>query len=105
MDPMAFNRFALPYSTMDGRIHREEEVTLARIASQQQGRANNILVTTASNKIQGISASAGLGLDDMHEERTSRSTSPALQKNKRRVVLPDPVAFKYVPYSSCTREG
>jgi hypothetical protein len=98
---MAFNRFALqlPYSTMDGRIHREEEVTLARITSQQQqqqqqqqqGRANNI---------EGSSGSAGLGLNAKREERVSRSTSPALQ-NKRRVVLPDPVAFKYVPYIYC----
>lgn len=60
--------------------YREEEITLARIASQRNAR-------TAA----GLEAFPGARLDGTGE--ASPSVSPAPQK-KKRVVLPDPVAFK-----------
>jgi hypothetical protein len=80
---MAFNRLGFPASAMDGRLHREEELTLARVNSRRNGQP-------VSN--QGTTVSAGSKLEGSSEERASPSTLPAPQK--RRVVLPDPVAFK-----------
>jgi len=58
--------------------YREEEITLARLTSQRNARV-----------AAGLEASPGDGSGDA----VSQSMSPAPQK-KKRVVLPDPVAFK-----------
>lgn len=65
---------------LDGRLHREEELTLARVASQRNAR-------TAA----GLEAHAGASLDGSGRASTSMSPTPP---KKKRVVLPDPVAFK-----------
>ncbi|OIW24024.1 hypothetical protein CONLIGDRAFT_692970 [Coniochaeta ligniaria NRRL 30616] len=62
--------------------YREEEITLARIASQRNAR-------TAA----GLETFPGARLDGSGE--ASPSMSPVPQK-KKRVVLPDPVAFKFL---------
>jgi len=72
-------RLAFP-APLDPRLHREEELTLARLASQRNAR-------TAA----GLEAHPSARLDGSGE--ASPSMSAALQK-KKRVVLPDPVAFK-----------
>jgi hypothetical protein len=78
-------RLAFPSSSIDPRLHREEELTLARVASQRNAR-------TAA----GLEAYPGARLDGSGEVSSSMSPPP---RKKRRVVLPDPVAFKYVSSS------
>ena len=58
--------------------YREEEITLARLTSQRNARL-----------AAGLEANTG----DGSGEAASQSMSPVPQK-KKRVVLPDPVAFK-----------
>jgi hypothetical protein len=61
--------------------YREEETTLARLASQRNARVAADLETYPGARLDGSG------------EAASPSMSPAPQK-KKRVVLPDPVAFK-----------
>jgi len=68
---------SLPSLPMDGRVHREEDFTSARLAYNRNSRPNL--------------ADAGLTLQDA-ASTASPSTSPALQR--RRVAFPDPVAFR-----------
>ncbi|KAL2136524.1 hypothetical protein VTI74DRAFT_3349 [Chaetomium olivicolor] len=70
-------RIGFPSTALDGRVHREEELTLARSASQQ--RTVKAAVPEAP---EGAAAGAA-------------PTVPPTP-NRRRVVLPDPVAFRFL---------
>lgn len=76
---MAF-RLPFPVPSTDGRVHREEELTLARLASQRNARSA-ALETPASSAPR---------LDPSGD--ASPAGSPAIQQ--RHIVLPDPVAFR-----------
>lgn len=62
--------------------YREEELTLARLASQRNARV-----------AAGLEAHPAARLDGS-KESASPSMSPVPQQKKKHVVLPDPVAFK-----------
>lgn len=81
---MSFRLPVLP--AVDGRVHREEEITFARLASHRQ-RLGNDLIASSSPEEQ----STGNG--------TMGTAPPVLvptSVGRRRVVLPDPVAFRSV---------
>jgi hypothetical protein len=61
--------------------YREEEITLARIASQRNARV-----------AAGLEANPAARLDGSGER--AAAPPPPIPPNKKRVVLPDPVAFK-----------
>jgi hypothetical protein len=69
-------RLAFPTTALDGRVHREEELTLARAAT-----ANAASRRKTPDGLATLSASA------------SAPAGPPTA-GRRRVVLPDPVAFK-----------
>lgn len=70
-------RLAFPTTALDGRMHREEELTLARAAT-----AN----ATASRR------KTPDGLATLSASASAPAGPPTA--GRRRVVLPDPVAFK-----------
>ncbi|KAL2018559.1 hypothetical protein VTK56DRAFT_601 [Thermocarpiscus australiensis] len=74
-------RLALPTVALDGRVHREEELTLDRTASQ---RRNANLAGPATP--DGAAVAAAMG----------RSSTVPPNPNRRRVVLPDPMATKFL---------
>jgi len=78
---MAF-RLPFPAPSTDGRMHREEDLTLARRASQRNARSTPLETPS----------SAGLKLHRSVEDSPTRF--PVLQR--RHIALPDPVAFRYV---------
>lgn len=84
-------RTAFPTAALDGRVHREEELTLARTASLRAGAKPTSLPPPSPpsppppETLDGAASPAAMG-----------SSAPAPPTpNRRRVVLPDPVAFKY----------
>ncbi|KAL2260803.1 hypothetical protein VTK26DRAFT_5101 [Humicola hyalothermophila] len=74
-------RVPFPTVALDGRVHREEELTLARIASQQ--RHARPAVSNATN-----SAAPGTAMDG--------SSVAHPRSSRRRVVIPDPLAIKFL---------
>src|SRR5690242_4131751 len=78
-------RLSFPTAAFDGRIHREEELTQARTALQQQQRN----ATPAALETPDGAAAMG-----------SVPAAPP-SAGRRRVVLPDPVAFKYASLPAC----
>ncbi|KAJ4290744.1 hypothetical protein N0V88_006493 [Collariella sp. IMI 366227] len=66
-------RIGFPTTAFDARVHREEELTLARTATRQ-----NDVKPPLPDALDGVAS----------------SVPPPL--NRRRVVLPDPVAFKFL---------
>ncbi|KAH8883662.1 hypothetical protein GQ53DRAFT_427388 [Thozetella sp. PMI_491] len=79
--------FRLPFPMVDGRVHREEELTLARLNAAKNARASSI-DTPAS-------APAGLQLvNPMQSIDSTPAASPSPQR--RRIALPDPVAFRFL---------
>lgn len=76
-------RIPFPATSMDGRIHREEELSLARRASYRNAKATSVETPTSSAPKLS-----------RHVEASPPTGSPALQR--RHIALPDPVAFKYV---------
>ncbi|KAL1839868.1 hypothetical protein VTJ49DRAFT_1054 [Mycothermus thermophilus] len=75
-------KFPFP-TAVDGRVHREEELTLARLASHHQRLASHLVSSD-----QQAAGSTTMG-----------SASPAdipTAIGRRRVVLPDPVAFRFL---------
>jgi hypothetical protein len=76
----------LPFPTaLDGRAHREEELTLARTASYQRNRKPSLPEPPDGTTVMGSTPVA------------------APNPGRRRVVLPDPVAFKYASLISSYR--
>ncbi|KXX75628.1 Protein STB2 [Madurella mycetomatis] len=75
-------KLTFPTTALDGRVHREEELTLARTASQRQHPANSAEPETPVDTV----------------DPPAMDTSPAAppNPNRRRVALPDPVAFKFL---------
>ncbi|KAK7460115.1 hypothetical protein Landi51_00364 [Colletotrichum acutatum] len=75
--------FRFPFPVNDPRMHREEELTLARVASQR-----------------GTNGPSPLGTPLPLEARKEASTEPAtpspLPTTKRKWVFADPVAFRYL---------
>ncbi|KAK4191886.1 hypothetical protein QBC35DRAFT_280380 [Podospora australis] len=67
-------------AALDGRVHREEDFTLARTGSHRNARP----------AVPAAEATAGTATT----KRPSLSAPPA--KGRRRVVLPDPIAFKFL---------
>ncbi|KAK6063061.1 sin3 complex subunit [Seiridium cupressi] len=82
---MAF-RFALP--TSDGRLHKEEEITLLRNASQR----------IPSEKPQHID---GTSIPPAETQDTPVETTISPGPNRRHVVFADPVAFRYLEEDPC----
>ncbi|KAI0126474.1 hypothetical protein BJ170DRAFT_407232 [Xylariales sp. AK1849] len=78
---MAF-RFSLP--TGDARLHKEEEITLMRVASQRN-------TSTRSNQVDGTVTPAAEARQD-----TPAETTPSPGPNRRHVVFADPVAFRFL---------
>ncbi|OLN84368.1 Protein STB2 [Colletotrichum chlorophyti] len=78
---MAF-RFPFPVAN-DPRVHREEELTLARVASQRASNGPSPLDTP-------------LPLDARKEASTEPATPSPLPTSKRKWVFADPVAFRYL---------
>jgi len=72
-----------------GAVHREEDLTLARINSQRHTRTN-VPETPSSVSSQSRQRQANIG-----SAMDSPTSSPP-SALRRRVVLPDPVAFRYV---------
>ncbi|CAP59846.1 uncharacterized protein PODANS_1_1740 [Podospora anserina S mat+] len=68
-----------PAASLDGRAHREEDITLARTASNKNARP---AVPETPDGAAAAKVEAALALP------------PA--SNRRRVVLPDPIAFKFL---------
>jgi hypothetical protein len=76
-------------AALDGRVHREEELTLARTLTQ---RSQQHSATTASLPVPETpdDAAVAAAMDGPHAVTLNSSS------NRRRVALPDPLAFKYV---------
>lgn len=84
-------RLQFPGSALDARAHREEDLTIARMASQRSQRPPAQESQTPPPK------SASLRPDGAASKSSSESppaTSPP--PIRRRVVLPDPVAFRFL---------
>ncbi|KAL2270842.1 hypothetical protein VTJ83DRAFT_213 [Remersonia thermophila] len=78
--------FKLPFPTaVDGRVHREEELTLARLASHHQRLAKDA-AASSEPRAAGSTAMAS----------APPTTAVPIPANRRRVVLPDPVAFRFL---------
>ncbi|KAF9869611.1 sin3 complex subunit [Colletotrichum karsti] len=75
--------FRFPFPVNDPRMHREEELTLARVASQQRSRGPSPLDTP-------------LPLEARKEASTEPATPSPLPTTKRKWVFADPVAFRYL---------
>ncbi|KAK0731858.1 hypothetical protein B0H67DRAFT_476141 [Lasiosphaeris hirsuta] len=79
---------------LDGRAHREEDLTLARINSQQPRQPpNSNPRPTVLDTPQVVSA--GPRLDGAAAAMESPPMAPPAPQ-RRRVVLPDPVAFRFL---------
>ncbi|KAH6657806.1 hypothetical protein BKA67DRAFT_556415 [Truncatella angustata] len=74
-------RFALP--TSDGRLHKEEDLTLMRSASQR----------IPSNKSNHVDATLNPAAETHHAPAES---TPSPTPNRRHVVFADPVALRYL---------
>ncbi len=85
LDAMSFRRSLPTLPSADARVHREEDITAARLASQRSSHAVASLESAAP-----ISAMARA---DVSRDTPSPAMSPA--PLRRHVVVPDPVAFKY----------
>ncbi len=72
-------RLAFPATALDARVHREEELTLARAATA---------AATASRR------KTPDGLATLSASASAPSPAGPPTAGRRRVVLPDPVAFK-----------
>jgi len=79
---MAF-RFSFPY---DGRAHREEELTAARLAAQHQ--------TGMRQPIRPLDGAA-TPVEKLEGSAEPASPTPSPQSGRRNVVFADPVAFRY----------
>lgn len=75
-------RIPFPVPSTDGRLHREEDLTLARLASQRNARSAALETPLPSGSKLSRSGEA------------SPTRSPALPQ--RQIVLPDPVTFRHV---------
>ncbi|KAJ0161283.1 Protein STB2 [Colletotrichum tanaceti] len=75
--------FRFPFPVNDARMHREEELTLARVASQRGNNRPSPLDTP-------------LPLEAQKEVSAESSTVSPLPTTKRRWVFADPVAFRYL---------
>ncbi|KAL0935375.1 sin3 complex subunit [Colletotrichum truncatum] len=75
--------FRFPFPVNDPRMHREEELSLARIASQQRSNRPSPLDTP-------------LPLDARKETSTEPATQSPLPTSRRNWVFADPVAFRYL---------
>ncbi|GAB1310027.1 Sin3 complex subunit [Madurella fahalii] len=73
-------KLTFPTTALDGRVHREEELTLARTASQRQHAANPPVPETPDGAV------AFHAMDG--------SPAAPLNPNRRRVALPDPRIFQ-----------
>lgn len=73
--------FRFPFPVNDARMHREEELTLARVASQRGSNRPSPLDTP-------------LPLEAQKEVSAESSTVSSLPTTKRRWVFADPVAFR-----------
>lgn len=76
--------FMIGLPVYDGRTHREEEITHARMLAQRAARANG----------QEPGSAVTAPMNDMSAKTPSPAMSPAPQR--RHVVFPDPVAFRFV---------
>ncbi|WDK11116.1 hypothetical protein CGRA01v4_02395 [Colletotrichum graminicola] len=75
--------FRFPFPTNDPRMHREEELTLARVASQRGGNRPSPLDTP-------------LPPEPQKEASTEPAVPSPLSAMKRKWVFADPVAFRYL---------
>ncbi|TDZ20379.1 Protein STB2 [Colletotrichum orbiculare MAFF 240422] len=75
--------FRFPFPVNDPRVHREEELTLARVASQQRSSRPSPLDTP-------------LALDPRKEASTEPATPSPLPTSKKKWVFADPVAYRYL---------
>lgn len=80
--------FRFPLSSGDGRVHREEELTLMRKASQRNAPA----------RPDGTTTPAAMSLSDTKQPAPASDAAASSSPNppRRRVVLADPVAFRYL---------
>lgn len=80
--------FRLPLPTYDGRLHKEEEITLLRKASQR-------IPSNRSAQVDGTPTPTVQRQDTPVEATASPSA------NRRHVVFADPVAFRYLEEDPC----
>lgn len=76
--------FMIGLPVYDGRTHREEEITHARLLAQRAARASQ----------QDPNSTSTDPMNDTSAKTPSPAMSPAPQR--RHVVFPDPVAFRYL---------
>ncbi|KAK3329071.1 hypothetical protein B0H66DRAFT_540180 [Apodospora peruviana] len=82
-------RMPFPGAALDARVHREEQLTLARTNSQLNAR-RAMLDTSIPPK------SVGPRLNSATVASKDGSPDVSLTQKRRRVVLPDPVALKFL---------
>lgn len=80
--------FMIGLPVYDGRTHREEEITHARLLAQRAAAAR------ASQQDPSSTSAAVDPMNDTPAKTPSPAMSPAPQR--RHVVFPDPVAFRQV---------
>src|SRR4051812_10484549 len=83
------SRLSFPTSSLDGRVHREEELTLARTISTSRRNSRPPPLEIISRP-----PSAAPKLETAVVDMAAPLAPPA--PNRRRVVLPDPIAFRWV---------
>ncbi|KAK8122381.1 hypothetical protein PG984_011051 [Apiospora sp. TS-2023a] len=81
--------FRFPMPTSDGRIHKEEDITLLRKASQR-----NTNLRAGQQQPDGTVTSAPV--PDSSQTIPAVEPSPPTGPQRRRIVLADPVAFRYL---------
>ncbi|KAK3938932.1 hypothetical protein QBC46DRAFT_450826 [Diplogelasinospora grovesii] len=84
----------LPFpGALDGRVHREEDLTLARINSHRNAPKSSALEPpmpmSAGPTLDGATAHAAAAME------ASRVTAP-VAPGRRRIVFPDPIAFRFL---------
>ncbi|KAK3393842.1 hypothetical protein B0H63DRAFT_555152 [Podospora didyma] len=84
------SRLSFPTSSLDGRVHREEEPTLARTISSRNSRPPALeIISRPPSAAPKLETTPPAVLD-----MAAPLAPPA--PNRRRVVLPDPIAFKFL---------
>lgn len=84
-------RLSFPATALDGRVHREEELTLARTASLQQQQQQHQQHQHAASPNPPAAEPSD---DAVVPAAMDPSPAVPLNPNRRRVALPDPVALK-----------
>ncbi|KAK6820553.1 Protein STB2 [Apiospora arundinis] len=83
--------FRFPLNTSDARVHREEDITLLRKASH---RNNN--PRASQHQLDGTVASAPAPDPTQTVPAVAEAAPPLTGPQRRRIVLADPVAFRYL---------